>query len=221
MADRPILFSAPMIRALFNGRKSQTRRVLKPQPDKFCRDMPNSGAWSQEHWESMYCGTFPDGSRLMKSFPYAPGDRLWVRETHKALLMGDFPVMWYRADDSDKPISANQYFAMESKGWRSPIHMPRWASRLTLVVTDVRVQRLQMISDADAVAEGVERCGLGTWKRYHPKDAAHPVLNPQHSFCTLWHSIHGVNTWKANPWVVALTFDVHRCNIDQLEKEMT
>ncbi len=217
MADRPILFSAPMIRALFNGRKSQTRRVLKPQPDKFCRDMPNSGAWSQEHWESMYCGTFPDGSRLMKSFPYAPGDRLWVRETHKALLMGDFPVMWYRADDSDKPISANQYFAMESKGWRPPVHMPRWASRMTLVVTDVRVQRVQDISEADAYAEGAMMRPTGP--RLGSEVTA--LQNARNAFFTLWNSIHGPDAWDENPWVAALTFDVHRCNIDQLEKETT
>ena len=87
--------------------------------------------------------------------------------------------------------------------WKSPIHMPRWASRLTLVVTDVRVQRLHSINEADAIREGVTLI-------------EESLENPRDAFVLLWNSIHGPEAWALNPWVAALTFTVHRCNIDQM-----
>ena len=93
--------------------------------------------------------------------------------------------------------------------------MPRWASRLTLTVTDVRVQRLQDISEADAVAEGCDAVLALTIKR---PNGAHPG-NPRECYCDLWNSLHGHGAWDANPWVVAVTFTVQRGNIDQLPGE--
>ena len=227
MTDRPIIFSAPMVRAMLDGRKTQTRRVLKPQPtgqpsanchpahkprhpapylDAYCGEprTPQNprGQGRDWHWWQVDDRCGPVACRV----PYAPGDRLWVREA----------VCWvsgwgwrYRADNDDL---AEKRETGEVSRWRPSIHMPRWASRLTLTVTDVRVQRLQDISEADAVAEGCDAVLALTIKR---PNGAHPG-NPRECYCDLWNSLHGPGAWDANPWVVALTFTVQRGNIDQI-----
>lgn len=193
MADRPIIFSAPMVRALLDGRKTQTRRVLKPQPEH-----NSAGLWcwppyghkvTKRTWRG-FCQTddagvrqwFSGGHKAMEALPANVGDRLWVRETWATVNSECGPGWAYRADgdfiqpeydghdygagpsfDYDKYPGEYTMWCSDllagSPGhrWRSPIHMPRWASRLTLIVTDVRVQRLQDISEEDAVAEGVIR----------------------------------------------------------------
>lgn len=212
VADRPIIFSAPMIRALLEGRKSQTRRVLKPQP---------AGV-------NIVGVKWPDGvldcnGRRLR---FAPGDRLWVKEswampnafdtdspTAAAACVehGRTPNVFYLADGSIR--AAGSYTGRQGKS-RVSIHMPRWASRLTLLVTDVRVQRLQEISEEDARAEGLEwiapTYGVGGI-------AASWNSNPRQSYAALWDSLHGASAWEANPWVVAVTFDVRKGNIDQQE----
>jgi hypothetical protein len=139
--------------------------------------------------------------------PYAPGDRLWVREAFSYELLdvdrNGFMPPWYWADGNP-----------ESGDFTRPkpsIHMPRWASRLTLLVTDVRVQRLQEISAEDCAREGVIvpdhvliRDGFMLSARSHFRD--------------LWNSIYGPDAWDANPWVAAISFTVHRCNIDTMEE---
>lgn len=225
MADRPILFSNPMVRALLNGRKTQTRRVIKPQP------ISNviAGAIEIEQgiwvWRRSDDGS-PEGQLNIR---FAVGDRLWVREewsgTHtfhktKPSKREDFAwegtsyfrdEIWYWADGSP-----------EHGDWergRPSIHMPRWASRLTLIVTDVRVERLQDISANDAIAEGIEQVSRGLdlgWRDY--SEDSQQVDGPRSSFCTLWNSIHGPKAWGENPWVTALTFDVRHRNIDDLKK---
>lgn len=168
MADRPILFSAPMVRAILAGTKTQTRRVVKPG--------------TPDDWNSC---------------PYGgPNTRLWVRETHMDLGA----CYLYRAD-----ASAEQERALVAPGqrWRPSIHMPRAASRITLEVADVRVERLQDISEADAVAEGVPN---QTRLTGYSKDGgcqwgpAEPVAE----YCSLWEQINGPGSWDANPlvWVV-------------------
>lgn len=204
MGDKPILFSAPMVRALLEGRKSQTRRILKPQPPDGL--MPECMAIAGE--------AQPVGAL------WSRGDRLWVRE---AFAYGwpveenqAFPVcdqehaITFRAD-------GNRPFGGICSGWKSPIHMPRWASRLTLVVCDVRVQRLQEISEADAKAEGVrpDRGGGGMAGMYG-KIGLDPFAYSR-GFASLWNSLHGPDAWAANQWICALTFTVHRCNIDKME----
>jgi len=209
MTDRPIIFSAPMIRALLDGRKTQTRRVLKPQP---CIrpeiHEPRSG-------DPFWCVFNGDEIAYRVSVPYAIGDRLWVRENHS------YPKPW--ADNPDRvhfghvfyPASTDAPFPSpylrekpaDHGRIRSSIHMPRWASRLTLTVTDVRVQRLQEISEADAVAEG----GDAVQARMYPE-----LGTCRDWYADLWDSLHGPDAWDANPWVVALSFTVQRGNIDQI-----
>jgi hypothetical protein len=212
MTDRPIIFSAPMVRALLDGRKTQTRRVLK-RTDLM-------------EWDGKEMRPIPVG--------YTPGDRLWVREAWQAhSWASDCVTIRYRAEERTAGFTqqieqikypggdknALKYVAPQGPHrWRPSIHMPRWASRLTLIVTDVRVQRLQNISEADAVAEGIEPDQFGAWHCYQaePKGPTFWAC-PRESFRTLWNSLHGPDAWAANPWVVAISFTVHRRNIDQME----
>ena len=218
MTDRPIIFSAPMVRALLDGRKTQTRRVLKPQVAGHAYRLatydPNGAA---------FFASDDTGTMQKVRLPYATGDRLWVRENwsgnyywhetpprdrQSGCWGGEIHIkedVWYWADGSP-----------EYGDWEKPrpsIHMPRWASRLTLTVTGVRVQRLQDISEADAVAEGVIHDGFGGW-RGHEGTIGYPTAI--WAYHHLWNSLHGPGAWDANPWVVALTFTVQRGNIDQL-----
>lgn len=177
MAELPMLFTGPMIKALLAGRKTQTRRSPKPRKK--------------------------DGVMPM----HAIGDRLWVRET----LRYDWKVgLWFYAADGDYGLHG----ALETptpKRWPlgvcSSIFMPRWASRFTLTVTDVRLQRVQDIDEADAIAEGLEWVAptygvsgiAASWCEY-----------PRSSYCALWDSINGAGSWNTNPWVAAYTFTVER-----------
>ena len=180
MTDRPVIFSAPMIHALIDGRKTQARRVLKPQPDT--KHIPK---------------------------PYAIGDRLWVRECfsydRRSLGKKGVSPPWYWADGN--PASSD---------WTKPkpsICMPRWASRLTLIVTDVRVQRLQEITQSDAQAEGAPDLRQIHWPNDDPGDSNDVY---RRNFCALWRIIHGPGSWDTNPWVVALTFAIQLGNIDAI-----
>ncbi|RVL05138.1 hypothetical protein CN151_10875 [Sinorhizobium meliloti] len=196
MTDRPILFSAPMVRALLDDRKTQTRRTLKPQPDNILE------------------GQIPRQLRI------AIGDRLWVRESFRGSKGYDAypPSTWshwpvhYEADCAPDPRDE-----LEMNGRLRPgIHMPRWASRLALIVTDVRVERLQDISEADAMAEGIEQDSDG-WRDYlmpHTQCCGNAI----DSYGTLWDHINGAGAWEANPWVAAYSFRVIKQNIDQIEK---
>lgn len=240
MADRPIIFSATMVRALLNGRKTQTRRVLKLAgriPDfigpRGCESDPTCWGWEMpdgyfvtvEGDPNDHAPGWRNGWRDWVG-AYAPGDRLWVRE---AFIIGydiddeygrpsGEKKAWYRATDSNLTwFDPDTESTLDNPPWRPSIHMPRWASRLTLTVTDVRVQRLQEISEDDAKAEGIEGDDYGSWICYahEPKGETH-WADPRESYRTLWDSIHGPDAWAANPWVCAMTFAVHQCNIDQL-----
>ena len=224
MTERPILFSAQMVRAILAGTKTQTRRIVKPQPEAMhtVYPPPSDGEWYWKHatLDAGYCHTNGDAMvRLMlPRCPYGkPGDRLWVREAHAIV-----PRTAYRCskgvqqtlrpeDDHDAAIYREGWTL--SRGglrWRPSIHMPRWASRITLDITTVRVERLQDISVADAVAEGlsrrtakllrVEKFGLPEWAdelwRMSPLDA----------YMHLWESINGPGSWDANPWVWVVEF---------------
>ena len=194
MVDRPILFSAPMVRALLAGRKTQTRRI-----------MPNHDAIAQhaEGFTPIIIGRRVydyAGEEVLSEALFAVGDRLWVKETWRAGTSWD--------DNKPSMIAAHvpvDYVASPRSGGpdgkaRPSIFMPRWASRLTLTVTDVRVQRLQEISEEDAIAEGVET-----------HDGAD---GPVAEYEALWESINGAGSWEANPWVVAVSFSCERRNID-------
>jgi hypothetical protein len=190
MKERPIIFRAEMVRAILAGRKTQTRRIVKP------RHMATVGA-EQFPILAMY----PCGS---------PGDRLWVRETCRAEAIDDEGLcgVRYVADGRFMPIANTReasdrwvqlywYRGMEG-ATVPPIHMPRWASRITLEITDVRVERLQDISEADAKAEGVSMPdGTPT-----PPD----FWSYQQEFRHLWEQINGPGSWDANPFVWVVTF---------------
>ena len=210
MADRPILFSAPMVRALLAGTKTQTRRLLKPQPPEgatfFAWDIGPYGNFAAFMTErNANADLHP--SRL----PAWRGDRLWVREAHYLTDDGDNEYALFPADEAAEIAEHLEQIARlqrdhpnpehwaKHKRLRSSIHMPRWASRLTLTVTEVRVQRLQEISEADALAEGVTATDRSTARGVYSR---------------LWESLHGHDAWEANPWVVAVSFDVRKGNID-------
>lgn len=215
MTDRPIIFSAPMVRALLDGRKTQTRRVLGNSGPGRGRSNIFS---AQIGWSDSYVLDPGNANWRERDTPYAPGDRLWVREAWR------FDAEW--DDCPPREFDGADAIHYEADGetrlhlWgnpftpgrlRPPIHMPRWASRLTLLVTDVRVQRLQEISSADAIAEGCP-----PYANSATIDCDTP--NPRDDFKRLWNGIHGPDAWDANPWVAAISFTVHRCNIDKMEE---
>lgn len=198
MKDRPILFSGPMVLANLQDKKTQTRRVVKPQPD----EDGLAKLISAEEWH--------DTSGRIYRCPYGkPGDRLWVRERWAA------PHAYDHLPPRLIPRDVHfHYAATEDRGgllWRPSIHMTRWASRLTLEITRIRVERLKEISREDAIAEGIERIGgdfsCCPWRNYLLKPDAHPTSHcssPQYSYMTLWESINGKGSWDLNPivWVV-------------------
>lgn len=211
MADRPIIFSGPMVRALLDGRKTQTRRVLKLYPSA---DGKRFTVHPPEELIELEAGEFRAGichyaSTGALSGPYkigyAVGDRLWVRERCLTISGPRYRGVRYLADQAD---DGELDRAAEGGQWdvksRPSIHMPRWASRLTLTVTDVRVQRLQEIGEADAEAEGALRS----------LDVDSCRFTHLGGFKTIWRTIHGEHAWVDNPWVVAPTFTVERRNID-------
>lgn len=190
MAERPILMSAPMVRATLDGSKTQTRRVAsKPVRHPDLGNLYTPGALVLEG-ESQQV--------IERACPYGrPGDRLWVREAW-APHPQDTSTVFYRAT-----VEAEPGFPVWSGPWRPSIHMPRWASRIMLEITRVRVERLQDISDADAVAEGI---GL------NPSAVGVSMTFPQGesachaAFRVLWESINGPESWAANPWVWVIDF---------------
>lgn len=208
MRDIPIIFSAPMIQALLADRKTQTRRIIKKPAALNALDVFGPSFLLK-----------PGNVDLIR---YADGDRLWVRECWSDQDCCEGEAM-YRASAHDDGLLPEE---VADTRWRPSIHMPRWASRLTLVVEEVRVQRLHDISETDAIAEGVEMCsprprGMSGWRDYgdKPEDTSRRYFSdPRKSFQSLWDSINGPTAWDANPFVVALTFAVHRSNIDALRR---
>lgn len=227
MTDRYIDFRSHQVRAALDGRLSQTRRVLKPRLVTMLKDEPEKWGkflrhFSEAYQENLYVGEWLDGTKSIQSLPYAPGDRLWVRERWSGAWQ------WRDMKPSDRartscPSALQAWYwadgSPEYGDWEKPrpsIHMPRWASRLTLTVTDVRVQRVQEITGRDVVAEGIRCDGCLSCGTNACRDGG--CFEAKALFRDLWNSLHGPDAWGANPWVVALTFDVHRCNIDQMEK---
>ncbi len=210
MSERPILFSAPMVRAILAGTKTQTRRVVKPQPHPLGDDPVTA----------------------KKRCPYGqPGDRLWVRETFAVrgnedghpertdgTLCGEREApRFYRADCKQTDYGMWQLpDGSLLEGWRSSLHMPRWASRITLEVVSVRVERLQNISEPDAQAEGClpDKHFLNQLSHLRGSDAVRAVPSKLYTakerFAQLWDSINAKRApWASNPWVWAVEF--RRC----------
>ena len=176
MGERSIIFNSEMVRAILEGRKTQTRRVLKPQPDHFGLHNCNKYPLSTLDIEGGWYGDF-DGETKIINCPYGKvGDRLWVRETWQYNPYGGIV---YQAGSG--------IVDCDGRGWRSSIHMPRWASRITLEIMNIRVEKLHHITTADAVSEGTDN---------------------KTTFETLWNSINEKRGygWDKNPWVWVIKF---------------
>ncbi len=232
MSDKPVIFSAPMIRALLSGRKSQTRRVLKEQPfPSGYVDGPIAvyRVWADRDYDVE--GAFVRFSAPAVggdatawndiNIPYFRGQRLWVREAWRTLQKWDDLSPRHLAEgDVDKVVyEAAERIRNPLWAWgklRSPIHMPRALSRLTLTVTSVHVERLQDITEADAIAEGIE-CREGCWATWNPDGTMRcgGSADPAEAYRCIWINIHGPGAWALNPWVAAISFTVEQRNIDE------
>lgn len=216
MSDYPVIFSAPMVRALLDGRKTMTRRLAWKE---FKPDIAG---------DFLSRGYRLEGDKFYRPSPWQKvraGDRLWVRENFQLLRFGDYAPTTERPCDiryaATDPL-ADCGKDVRGYPWRPCIHMPSWASRLTLVVTATKIERLQEISADDAEAEGIEIGGPdvavyrdNTLK--YPEAARRYDVYRVNQFARLWMSIHGEDAWAANPEVVALIFTVHKANIDQMK----
>ncbi|MCE1082120.1 hypothetical protein LU642_16120 [Pseudomonas asiatica] len=224
MKERPILFSGPMVRAILSGQKTVTRRVMKPQPQKAPVDVFDG----VPSWDSPtnYAGEVQMNTQHGKPCPYGkPGDRLWVREAWAQINVAQAPgESWvvYRECDNRTDYGGP---------WKPSIHMRRRDSRILLEVTDVRVERLQDISDDQAKAEGMVYTDFGMQERlgkvsldggktfypmkpqqapgWHAGGATHPdqcLDRARWAFANLWEKINGEYSWDANPWVWVVEF---------------
>ncbi|SBZ41616.1 morphogenetic protein [Klebsiella quasipneumoniae] len=248
MKERGMIFNGEMTRAILDGRKTQTRRIMKVQPSEDFT--PMNMALETDYKARWYTPGVVDKDGYLQpaskevfgvsnenegySCPFgAVGDRIWVRETWAILGNEDgCCIDWeeklckadersaariYRAsceqkpgnyglwsipDDADwKPHTKDHQY---EGAWRPSIHMPRWASRILLEITDVRVERLNSISQEDAQAEGMELTG---WRpTYFDPDSGGEVMTPYDNFAQLWESIYGEESWKADPWVWVIEF---------------
>ncbi|MGT8683137.1 hypothetical protein [Klebsiella pneumoniae] len=228
MKERGMIFNGEMVRAILDGRKTQTRRPIKWKQTRFTeigeREDGSKWPWSEDAEHACdFWHPCPFG---------AVGDRIWVRETWSDVNLDGAPAVAYRADDEvydlmeneslldedgafnyqDTRVSKYQFAAWHSDlisgiegNWRPSIHMPRWASRILLEITNVRVERLNSIHDVDAMREGIQN--LTTCS--HADFGIPGVVNAQHpvrAFQLLWESIYGADSWRANPWVWVIEF---------------
>lgn len=206
--ERPILFSGPMIRALLNGTKTQTRRVVKPQPTESPAGLLGEMNQLTLMGPGGYAVKCPYGTYF---------DRLWVRETWATVdttgSYGDLTAVeiayrstehlryaqgrgvQFLSEEKAEPYTGGKF----SDRWRSPIYMPRWASRLSLEITNIRAERLQDITEEDAIAEG---CTV------HLPGAADEIETAREQYARLWESINGPGSWAENPWVWVVSFKV-------------
>ncbi|GAL60332.1 hypothetical protein EV102420_36_00070 [Pseudescherichia vulneris NBRC 102420] len=203
MTERGMIFNSEMVRAILDGRKTQTRRIIKPQRV--------GDAWSVKETQSPMSARhthdwwLPTATRPYSALPSCPfgivGDRIWVREAFRVMgCATDVARLMYKASErnsfteSTRTVPVASCTTQPSQKWTPSIHMPRWASRITLEITDVRVERLNSISDTDANAEGV---------------SADQLSPARYVFGSLWQSIYGADnaqSWQANPWVWVIEF---------------
>jgi len=219
--ERPMIFNAEMVRAILDGRKTQTRRIMKPQPTP-CTLQKGGHWWPSNVFKTMLHieeelqnGKGGWGGLVGDACPFGDvGDRIWVREAWARYNIDqDSHDMAYRATPPED-------WPKEGR-WRPSIHMPRWVSRITLEITGVRVERLNNISHEDAEREGIH---TEVWdqtvvaKNYAAEDEFFQFWSegmPHYvemnelfraSFRSLWQSIYGAESWQANPWVWVIEF---------------
>jgi hypothetical protein len=190
--EKPILFSTPMVQAIMEGRKTQTRRIVK---DSMLQE--NNGKYDEEFL-----------LLTVKKCPYGEvGDVLWVRETFNSDygfkdMEGNVvpPGILYKAKVSSLPNGLK---------WKPSIFMPKSIARIWLQITSIKVERLKDISEEDAKAEGVEKIadyGTTGYKLYTEPEASYSDIDAKHSFESLWESINGRESWDSNPWVWVIEF---------------
>lgn len=234
MKERPILFNDEMVRATLDGRKTHTRRIIKSPAKNMqqngaevIRRNPDNDPWYKDHVWSMRTdsGMWGDYThdRFLQFCPFGKvGDRLWVREAHfvmphpsdSGLRESDIPSTWdhacsvagsvvYRADRG-----LRGFHPMPGLGWKPSIHMRREHSRITLEITSIRVDRLQDISEEDAVDEGCQAIAGCKWHTFKQAEAGIPMHDHTalDAFEVLWESINGPGSWDANPWVWVVEF---------------
>ncbi|NHC02356.1 hypothetical protein G9F31_00970 [Acinetobacter sp. 187] len=206
MKERPILFNTEMVTAILEGRKTQTRRVINPQP------VFKKGTGF--HWKGYMYGMGSDYAETVRNFTNwncpmgRVGDRLWVRETFCYGCIDEWDAehpddrrLFVDQYDGRKQASIPKQWCLENNVeiddviWKPSIHMPRSASRILLKITNIRVERIQDISAEDALAEGI----------------THKTMNcPRHEFFQLWNSVHGDMAHELNPWVWVIEFNVNK-----------
>lgn len=207
MKERPIIFSAPMIQAIMAGRKTQTRRIIKPQPVSngcYLSEIFCPGDKSQHgKYEWIFQSSAPF------SVPFKSGMRLWVKETFAECDAPDGEEPFIYREDWER-----KYPTVPLAGcWTAPIFMPRRLSRITLEIVDVRVERLQEISEIDAFKEG---CGTDDCRRCNTEGiengqgcedcSGEGQISSRANYRKLWESIHGARSWDLNPWVFVISF---------------
>ena len=242
MKERGMIFNSEMVRAILDGRKTQTRRIMKVQPESnqlgllLITDSTKHSDIGKYHWAESNATGNHVRSKLFSSPFGAVGERIWVRETWAPLGNEDgCYVDWednlckgdersaariYRASCEQRPgdyglwsIPDDAYWKPHTKehkfegAWRPSIHMPRWASRILLEITDVRVERLNAISEEDARAEGIIDGGCLNCGEPEPCGCANPEPDATDAFAYLWQSVYGQESWNANPWVWVISFE--------------
>lgn len=231
MKARPILFNGDMVRAILEGRKTQTRRVIKVfvqseyEPELFHtmkrlpRDIETSGRVIKK---SSLVSFSVNKDDMPKHCPFGfVGDLLWVRESFRISTIDDY------CDTAMTVRIGEVFYAANDKAgkYKPSIHMPRTASRITLEIIGVRVERLQDISEEDALAEGVSMVGeyggaFDTSYRNYMTTEEH-TFSATDSFTTLWQSINGAGSWDENPWVWVIEFTPHLMNVDAFIAQKT
>ncbi|RKG33755.1 hypothetical protein [Acinetobacter tianfuensis] len=204
MKERPILFSAPMVSAILEGRKTQTRRVLKEQPPLTNKEimplytMEPEPKVTEVTMHEVMENEMPFPSSVSRhKCPYGKiGDRLWVRETFRLFDSDECPHSDFPCGCPSwgTPLYRASHDCLDGGKWTPSIHMPRWVSRILLEITNVHVEQLQDISESDCLKEGVGSPILRDCKK--PK------------FMQLWESINGTGSWNKNPWVWVVEFKI-------------
>ena len=227
MKEHGMIFNADMVRAILDGRKTQTRRIMKPQPEP----CPRGGHWWRSNVfktmlhveDEMQNGKGGWGGLVGDACPFGDvGDRIWVRETWAEAGASAPDLKLYRANYPEHvPSIYENVPPAEEIRWTPSIHMPRWASRILLEITGVRVERLNAISEEDAQREGVHTevwdqtvvarnyAARDEFFQFWSEDMPHYVEMNQlyrSSFRSLWESIYGAENWQANPWVWVISF---------------
>lgn len=228
--ERPILFSGPMVRAILEGRQTQTRRIVK-----LANAYHDCGRHEIMEWRNqneVWFGLYEWNTVASLRCPYGSvSERLWVRETFRNTIDDkSFCCIQYKSDESIRSLLCDnngegdcvgtknhkeplQQIGKPGPPYKPSIHMPRWASRITLEITSVRIERLNNISEADALAEGIERRNI-SWNhaaneyKYYGWLEKHDQwsLSPLNSYESLWESINGPGSWAINPWVWVIEF---------------